>query len=113
MFDILFGKGIVEDEYLFDEVRAWCAEKGNEAILDGKVVVISGTGGWKELLVTDKATGEVVLSKKFTKTQFGEIRNDPQYEKYTTLLIDKAYTQTFESLAAEDENEVTTEPGAE
>ncbi len=91
MFDIIFGKGIVEDDYLFDEVRSWCDE--NEGLVkDGKKLCISGTGAWKELLVTDVSTGDVILSKKFNKSQFAEIRETPAYAGYVFDLIDAALT---------------------
>jgi recombination protein RecA len=112
-FNILFGKGIVEGEFIFDEVRAWCAEKKNKFVVDGKHIEISGTSSWRVLNVLDDATGDVVLTKKFYKSDFDEVRRDPQYEPYVTALIDRVYTQTFEALSLEEENEVTVEEGVE
>ena len=72
-FDIIFGKGIVEDEYLFDECRSFCDGKHiSFDLTEGKTVrkinaKIIGTGAWKELVVNDAATGEIITEKKFRK----------------------------------------------
>lgn len=88
-FDIIFGKGIVEDEYLFDEVRAHC--KANGPIKrDGLEVNITGEGAWKELTVTNMKTGEVTLEKKFYKSDFGNMLKDEKYKNYLLMAIDSA-----------------------
>lgn len=88
-FDIIFGKGIVEDEYIFDEVRNYCKEsKGVHS--DGKLINISGEGAWKELSVSDGKTGEVLLEKKFYKSEFGNLMRDEKYSKYIAAAIDAA-----------------------
>lgn len=98
-FDILFGKGIVEHEYVFDECRAWCEKnKATLSWIDDKKVTreveisISGTGAWKELLVSDSSTGEVILEKKFYKSEFGEIMKNPTYKPFVDKVIDCALT---------------------
>ncbi len=98
-FDIIFGKGIVEHEYVFDEVRSYCAANKVLAeytsVKDGTKkceVSISGTGAWKELTVSDAATGEVFIEKKFYKNDFGEVMNDPQYKPFIDKVIEAAYT---------------------
>lgn len=90
-FDIMFGKGIVEHEYIFDEVRAYCADKG-PVKRDGKAITVSGTSSWKELVVNDAATGEVIVQKKFYKSEFGELLKDPTYAPYLMQAIDATYT---------------------
>jgi recombination protein RecA len=92
-FDIIFGKGIVEDEYLFDEVRSHCKESG-PVKRGGKDINISGEGAWKELVVTDTKTGEVLLEKKFYKSEFGEMLKDDQYRSYLLEAIDSALILT-------------------
>lgn len=97
-FDIIFGKGIVEDEYLFDECRSFCDGKHiSFDLTEGKTVrkinaKIIGTGAWKELVVNDAATGEIITEKKFYKSEFGAIRKDPQYAPYVDQIIDAALT---------------------
>lgn len=98
-FDILFGKGIVEHEYLFDECRTWCEKnKASMTWTDEKKatrnveVAISGTGAWKELTVSDATTGEVILEKKFYKSEFGEIMKNPTYKLFVDKVIDCALT---------------------
>ena len=88
-FDIIFGKGIVEHEYIFDEVRAYCKENGAVS-RDGYKINILGEGAWKELLVMDEKSGEEIVNKKFYKSDFGDIMNDEKYKKYIMLAIDTA-----------------------
>ena len=90
-FDIIYGQGIIEHEYIFDELRAHCDE--NKVLTkDGKQVKISGTSSWKELLVSDVATGEVLIQKKFYKNEFDEIMSNPEYNPYVMQVFDAAYT---------------------
>jgi len=98
-FDIIFGKGIVEHEYIFDNVRAYCDV--NKVLLDytdakGNVakvnVNISGTGAWRLLAITDESTGEVLIEKKFYKSEFDEIMKDPVYKPFVDKAIDATYT---------------------
>ena len=99
-FDIIFGKGIVEHEYIFDEVRAYCAENkvtGEFEVnpKDGKKqceVSISGTSQWRLLTVADAKSGEVLVEKKFYKSDFDQIMNDPQYKQYVDKVIDATYS---------------------
>ena len=88
-FDIIFGKGIVEHEYIFDEVRAYCKENGAVS-RDGYKINILGEGAWKELLVMDEKSGEEIVNKKFYKSEFGDVMNDEKYKKYIMLAIDTA-----------------------
>ena len=118
-FDIIFGKGIVEDEYIFDNCRTYCEtekvfadyadSKGNP----GKVEIkISGTGAWKEFRVSDVSTGEIVIEKKFYKSDFGDMMKDPTYKPFIDKVIECAYTMGFDSshgegdTPADDEEEV-------
>lgn len=110
-FDIIFGKGIVEHEYLFDEVRQHCDDnkvfldtddgKGNKSKLEIK---ISGTSSWKELVVNDTTTGEVVVTKKFHKSDFGDLMKDPAYSAYVMRAIDAALTVVFDGNGAVGES---------
>lgn len=109
-FDIIFGKGIVEHEYIFDHIRSYCVDNkvlGEYAHpKDGNKVVelnIEGTGGWKSLTVTDAKTGEVYLEKKFTKNMFESLMKDPMYKPYIDKIIDKAYTQVSNAPVSEEE----------
>ena len=88
-FDIIFGKGIVEDEYLFDEVRSHCKTSG-PVKRDGLEINISGEGAWKELSVTNAKTGEVIIEKKFYKSEFGDMLKDEKYRNYLLTAIDSA-----------------------
>jgi len=103
-FDIIFGKGIVEDDYIFDEVRTYCKE--NKGVLrDNLRINISGDGAWKELTVNDEKTGEVLAEKKFYKSEFGALMRDEKYRKYIMTAIDAALTinpGTIEQLIEEE-----------
>lgn len=106
-FDIIFGKGIVEHEYLFDEVRKYCDDNqvikevtdgaGNKARLDIK---IAGTSAWKDLIVADVETGEVIHTKKFYKSDFGEVMKDPTFGPFVMHVIDAALTYKMGGTAA-------------
>lgn len=109
-FDIIFGKGIVEHEFIFDEVRSYCDKNkvtGEFAFGDGKRQVeikISGTSSWKELVVSDTTTGEVLVEKKFYKSEFDTIMKDPQYKQFVDKAIDAAYTLGDSEPAGEGES---------
>ena len=107
-FDIIFGKGIVEDDYLFDEVRAYC--KANGAIKrDGMEINVSGEGAWKELSVTSSKTGEVLCEKKFYKSDFGNMLKDDTYRGYLLAAIDTALTVVGGEALGEGESESSDE----
>jgi len=110
-FDIIFGKGIVEHEYIFDEVRSYCAT--NDVFIpygDGKILKlnISGTSAWRLLEVTDKDTGESIIEKKFYKSDFGKIMNDPQYKPFVDKIIEAAYTTVSGDAVSHTEGESPT-----
>lgn len=117
-FDIIFGKGIVEHEYIFDEVRSYCTE--NKVLFDytdakGNVVKanvsVSGTGGWKALVVNDETTGEIILEKKFTKSGFGELMQDATYKPFIDKVLDATYIITAGDKAGEGETPESDEVG--
>jgi recombination protein RecA len=92
-FEIHFGKGIVENEQLFDMLREFGDKNGPIAVgknLD-KVISVEGAGAWKSLKMTDVETGELV-EKKFTKSQFGDILSSKEYGSYLYDLIEKVMT---------------------
>ena len=103
-FDIIFGKGIVEDDYIFDEVRSYCKE--NKGVVKDNIRInISGEGAWKELSVNDEKTGEVLAEKKFYKSEFGALMRDDKYRQYVMTAIDAALTinpGTIEQLIEEE-----------
>lgn len=88
--DIIFGKGISEHEYVFDECRSYCDK--HEVEIQGKKIKLSGAGGWKQLQVIDSETGEVLIEKNFHKPDFGDMMKDPQYKPFIDKVIDCAYT---------------------
>jgi len=89
-FEIHFGKGIVEHEQVFDILR-----KHGEAVTEQYIITVSGTGGWKELTVVDRETGELIVEKKFRKAEFGDIMRSPEYSNYIDLLLDAAMTKVM------------------
>jgi len=103
-FDIIFGKGITEDEYIFDQVRAYCKETG-VIKRKGKTINVSGEGAWKELSVIDDKTGEVIIEKKFYKSEFGELLRDKQHGPWLMEAIDSALTLVTGSAANSNELE--------
>jgi RecA/RadA recombinase len=95
MFEIHFGIGIVEDEYLFDAIRR------DEPVVvdeDGNTVEISGTAAWKYFFVRDK-DGKEILERKFRKkaesndTSFIDLMRDPDYRPWIDKYIEKVLTK--------------------
>ena len=112
-FDIIFGKGIVEDDYLFDEVRSHCKESG-PVKRKGHIINISGEGAWKELSVVNEKTGEVVVEKKFYKSEFGNLMKDEVYAPFIMEAIDSALTLTAgPPTSAEDDDNVSDDGGSD
>jgi len=89
-FEIHFGVGIKEHEQVFDVLR-----KHGPEIIDGKEIVLSGTGAWKSLTVTDEKTGEIIIEKKFHKPKFDEIMNSPEYSTYIDSILEVCMTKSF------------------
>lgn len=89
-FDIIFGKGFKESTYIFDTVRSYC--ETHDIVREGKSIKVSGTGGWKSLLVSDKSTGEVICEKSFHKEEFCDLLKDEKFAPWITHAIDAAYT---------------------
>ena len=116
MFDIIFGKGIVEHEYIFDEVRGYCEKnqvlseytdaKGAKKKIN---INVSGTQAWKLLAVTDLETGEVLVEKKFYKTEFDQVMADPAYKPFVDKAIEAAYTVIAGEKANEGETPASDE----
>lgn len=98
-FEIHFGKGIAESETLFDTLRAYCDD--HKIVKDGKEMKLAGTSTWKELVVTDAKTGEVVAEKKFYKSEFGALMRDPQYRSHILDIAETALTRTVEQQKAD------------
>ena len=108
-FDIIFGKGISEHEFIFDEVRSYCASnkvlteykdaKGNVSKVD---ISVAGTGAWKEFKVSDVETGEIFLEKKFYKPEFGDMIKDPIYKPWLDKVIEAAYVTHGGEAAGDD-----------
>ena len=82
-FEIHFGKGIMEHEQVFDELR-----KAGPAVVGTNKIELAGTGAWKSLLVHNQKTGEVLAEKKFYKADFGEVWGDPEFSTYIDDLLE-------------------------
>jgi protein RecA len=81
-FEIHFGKGIVEHEQVFDELR-----KFGSGISNGKEISVKGTSAWKTLTVVDVKTGESLVEKKFYKADFGNLWKEPESGGYIDELL--------------------------
>jgi recombination protein RecA len=98
-FEIHFGKGLTESETLFDALRQYCDD--HKIVKDGKEMKISGTSGWKELIVSDAKTGEVIVEKKFYKSEFAGMMRDPLYRPHILDITEAALTRTVEQQKAD------------
>ena len=81
-FEIHFGKGIVEHEQVFDELR-----KHGSVVIGGKEITVGGTSSWKTLTVVSAKTGNTEIEKKFYKADFDEVWKDPEYSGYIDALL--------------------------
>ena len=87
-FEIRFGKGIFEHEQLFDELR----KAGPKTNKDGYEIDVGGNGAWKHIIVTSKE-GEIIIEKKFHKTDFDQIMNSAEYKNYVEDLIELVFVK--------------------
>ena len=90
-FEIHFGVGIKEHEQIFDFLR----KHGPEDVSGNKTIHVGGNGSWKTLTVSDSQTGEVLLEKKFYKSEFDKILDDPEFSGYCDDLIEKAMVRVM------------------
>jgi recombination protein RecA len=100
-FEIHFGKGIREHEQVFDFLR-----KHGAGIVEDKEIHVSGSGAWKNLIVTNISTGEVLVEKKFYKNEFDEVWKNPEYKQYIDQLLSIAMVR---KLSDAEEIDVDTE----
>lgn len=87
-FDIIFGRGIMEHEQLFDLMR----EAGPQTLTDGTVVSVEGTSAWKLLKIVDKSGAhktEKTEGLKFYKSDFGKLFADPTLGPYLESSLEK------------------------
>ena len=99
-FQIHFGKGIVEHEELFDLLRKHCSS--NDVVHENLMYNITGSGGWKEISITDTLTGEVVADKKFRKSSFNEILEDEEWIEAIDILTEAAMKKKLGSIEGVD-----------
>mgnify|MGYP003630210400 CR=1 FL=1 len=82
-FEIHFGVGIKEHEQIFDILR-----KHGPGAAGKNQIEVSGTGAWKKFEVTNIETGEILVEKKFRKSDFDEMIKDPEYSGYIDDLLE-------------------------
>ena len=107
-FDIHFGKGIIESDFLFDELRSWC-DANKHVETEGKLIKISGTGAWKELTVSDAKTGEILVEKKFYKNEFAGLMKDKTYRPFIDKVIESALVVVGDTDSSDDQDDDSTE----
>ena len=91
-FEIHFGKGIKEHEQVFDVLR-----KHGPEIVGNYNIEVSGTGAWKNLCVITQDNGDVIVDKKFYKSDFNEIICHPEYGKYIEMILESAMIRKNET----------------
>ena len=99
-FQIHFGKGIVEHEEIFDELR-----DAGERQIGKHIVCVSGDGAWKVFTVTDVERGVTVIEKKFHKAEFGELLRNTEYKPFLDDLIDAVMVRTRSDSEPADDGE--------
>lgn len=112
-FQIMFGKGIFENDEIFDLLREYCKNSKAGVTVGNKSVSVAGDGAWKTFTVMDLKTGEVETEVKFYKNEFSQkVLNKPDYLEYVNALMDAALVigkddateshSTFEGIADGD-----------
>lgn len=98
---ILFGKGIYEDEALFEEL--FNASKKGTVERNGVTYSVEGPGAWKIFRVTKDGSSREV---KFYKSEFAEkVLNNPDFKDDILEMIDIVLVTDMDSLApASDED---------
>jgi len=90
-FQIMFGKGIYENDEMFDLLREYCKTAKRGVEVNGKTVTISGDAAWKTFTVMNNKTGEIETEVKFYKQEFiQKVVNKPEYSEYVNALLDAA-----------------------
>lgn len=90
-FRIYFGVGIKEHEELFDFLRPH--GPAQVSVDGGKYMVgVEGTGAWKTFTVKNEL-GVVIHEKKFTKSKFNELLDDPTFKPFLDKLIEAHMTR--------------------
>jgi hypothetical protein len=83
---IFFGKGVVDDEFLFDALRQYCDEVG-PVVVNGKRIKLEGPGAWKTFSVASVDDGEILHEVKFYKQNFrSDVLNVPELKEYIDAL---------------------------
>lgn len=92
-FRILFGRGIFENDELFDLLRLHCKDNAKTGVkINGKCVSVDGEGSWKTFTISDEKTGDVETEVKFYKADFTEkVLDIPEYKDYVDALMDDAF----------------------
>ena len=96
-FQIMFGKGIYENDEIFDLLREYCKNSKRGVEVNGKTVNLAGDAAWKTFTVMNNKTGEVETEIKFYKQEFMQkVFNKPEYSQYVNALMDAALISSSE-----------------
>lgn len=105
-FEIHFGKGIVEHEYVFDLLRKHCADNGPVDFDEDTQVTIEGTGAWKTIQLLKKSDGSTLEEKKFYKPEFDTISSSPQWAPY----VDSVFNAYYATVMGKDSENMNINP---
>jgi recombination protein RecA len=89
-FQIIFGKGVVEYEEVFDLFKTYCnGAKENAVVMpNGDSVTVSGEAAWKNFTIAS-SKGEVLHDLKFHKSDFKEkVLDVPTFKDYIEALYE-------------------------
>jgi len=105
-FEIHFGVGIKEHEQLFDYLR-----KAGEKRVGDDLIEVGGSGGWKQLTVQDAVSGNIKVEKKFHKSDFDKVIEDPETGPYINDLLEECLVRTIgpEDIDFDDDSYVEAE----
>lgn len=102
-FEIHFGQGIEEHEYLFNEIQ-----RVGPVTTDEYIISCDGQQK-KELSVCDAKTGEQLHSHKFYKKDFGRVLANSQWRPFIDVLLQRAFVVNYTQPTLESELEAEEE----
>lgn len=112
--EILFGKGINEDETLLETCIEYCVE--NKFVeKNGKRFSLEGKGKPRKTFIVTTTDGEVLFEKTFWTKDFGELRKDPAIQTLLDELFEGVLTVVFNNtdISNEKDTNPTSDEGDE
>jgi len=66
-------------------------------VIDGKEITVAGSGAWKTFTVKDPASSKALLERKFYKSDFKDLIDDPECSVYIDQLLHAVLVRNYSS----------------